>query len=153
MFSTSCHYGLQAMLYIALHSSADKNVDSNQIAAEQDIPKHFLSKILQLLVREKLLFSMKGPTGGFRLSRPSEKITLIQIIAAIDGLDVFTQCGIGFRKCSDTNPCPIHNEYKAVRERVREVFENKTLYELTHDVENGNSIVSLRKPLATRERL
>lgn len=146
MFSTSCHYGLQAMLYIALHSSLNKNVDLNQIALEQDIPKHFLSKILQLLVRHKLLVSMKGPTGGFRLSRPSDEITLIEIIAAIDGLDVFTQCGLGFKKCDDKHPCPIHHDYKIVRNRARDLFERKTLQELTEDIESGDSIVNLRKP-------
>ena len=150
MFSTSCHYGLQAMLYIALHSTADKNVDLNQIASEQDIPKHFLSKILQLLVRNKLLLSMKGPTGGFRLNRPADKITLIEIIAAIDGLDVFTQCGIGFKKCSDSNPCPIHHDFKIVRERVKNLFETKTLYQLTRDIENGDSIVNLKKPVVQK---
>ncbi|MGF1671072.1 MAG: RrF2 family transcriptional regulator [Balneolaceae bacterium] len=145
MFSTSCHYALQAMLYIALHSSEDKNVDLKQIAHEQGIPKHFLSKILQLLVKNKLLISMKGPTGGFRLNRPSDKITLIEIIEAIDGLDVFTQCGIGFKKCNDSNPCPIHHDFKKVREKVRSLFQEKTLRELTEDIKTGDSIVSLSK--------
>ncbi|MDZ7756965.1 Rrf2 family transcriptional regulator [Rhodohalobacter sp.] len=147
MFSTSCHYGLQAMIYIALHSTNDKNVDLGQIAEKQDIPKHFLSKILQMLVKNGLLNSMKGPTGGFSLSRPADDITLIEVIDAIDGLDVFTQCGIGFKRCDDDHPCPIHNEYKQVRNNIRELFENKTLLELSEDIESGDSIVSLGKPL------
>lgn len=145
MFSTSCHYGLQAMLYIAFHASEGENIDLNQIASEQDIPKHFLSKILQLLVKQKLLVSMKGPTGGFRLSKPADSITLIEIIDAIDGMAVFTQCGIGFKQCDDDHPCPIHEEYKGVRNRVRNLFESKTLKELTEDVQSGDSIVSLKK--------
>jgi len=147
MFSTSCHYGLQAMIYIALHSTNDKNVDLGQIAEKQDIPKHFLSKILQMLVKNGLLNSMKGPTGGFSLSRPADEITLIEVIDAIDGLDVFTQCGIGFKRCDDDHPCPIHHEYKQVRNNIRELFENKTLLELSEDIESGDSIVSLGKPL------
>lgn len=146
MFSTSCHYGLQAMIYIALHSEEGKNIDLNQIAAELDIPKHFLSKILQMLVKQKLLVSMKGPTGGFQLNESPENIALIEVIDAIDGLDVFTQCGIGFKKCSDAHPCPIHNDFKIVRDRVQELFEKKTLRELSEDIESGDSIVSLGKP-------
>jgi Rrf2 family transcriptional regulator, iron-sulfur cluster assembly transcription factor len=148
MFSTSCHYGLQAMIYIALHSTDGKNVDLGQIAEKQEIPKHFLSKILQMLVKNGLLNSMKGPTGGFSLSRPADDITLIEVIDAIDGLDVFTQCGIGFKKCDDDHPCPIHNEYKHVRNNIRELFENKTLLELSEDIKSGESIVSLGKPLS-----
>ncbi|TVR15263.1 MAG: Rrf2 family transcriptional regulator [Balneolaceae bacterium] len=147
MFSTSCHYGLQAMIYIALHSTKDKNVDLGQISAELDIPKHFLSKILQMLVKEKLLTSMKGPTGGFNLNHHPKEITLIQIIDAIDGLDVFTQCGIGFKKCNDSQPCPIHHDFTKVREKVKRLFQEKSLQQLTEDIKTGDSIVSLGKPV------
>lgn len=145
MFSTSCHYGLQAMLYIAMYSSPDKNVGLTEIADNQEIPKHFLSKILQELVRFSLIDSMKGPNGGFKLRRKAEDIALIEIIEAIDGLDVFTQCGIGFKKCSDDHPCPIHHEFKKVRNRVEDLFRNKTLKELTEDVERGESIINMQK--------
>lgn len=150
MFSTSCDYGLQAMLFLALHYSEDKNIDLTSISEELDIPKHFLSKILQVLVKHKLLVSMKGPTGGFRLNRAPADITLIEIIEAIDGLDIFNECGIGFKKCNDENPCPIHYEYKEVRNKIRNLFKNKTLQELTEDVESGESIVSLgHKPTSS----
>lgn len=145
MFSTSCHYGLQAMLYIAYHHTVDKNIELKQIAEDQGIPKHFLSKILQQLVRHDLLVSMKGPTGGFRLNLPAEDISLIEIVDAIDGLDIFTQCGIGFKECDDDQPCPIHNDFKGVRNQVRELFETKSLKDLVEDVNLGNSIVGLKK--------
>jgi Rrf2 family transcriptional regulator, iron-sulfur cluster assembly transcription factor len=143
MFSTSCHYGLQAMLYIAVNGVEGKHIDLRQIADEQDIPRHFLSKIMQQLVRDGLVVSMKGPTGGFRLNMPPEKISLLQIVDAIDGMDVFTQCGMGFKKCNDKKPCPIHHEYKKVRERIEELFRSQTLKKLTEDVRRGESIISL----------
>lgn len=145
MFSASCHYGLQAMFYIASHSSEDNNVDLNTIAHEKDIPKHFLSKILQLLVKNKLLISMKGPNGGFRLSRPADDITLIEIVEAIDGLDIFNQCGIGFRDCDENDPCPIHTDYKRIRDRVRYLFETKTLEALTKDVLDGDLLAKIKE--------
>jgi Rrf2 family transcriptional regulator, iron-sulfur cluster assembly transcription factor len=147
MFSTSCHYGLQAMIYIALHSSEEENVDLGKIADNQDIPKHFLSKILQVLVKHKLLTSMKGPKGGFKLNAPADEITLIEIIEAIDGLDVFHQCGIGFKQCDDNHPCPIHHDFKPVRDKVEKLFIEKTLQELTEDIKTGDSIISLKTPL------
>jgi Rrf2 family protein len=147
MFSTSCQYGLQGMLYIAMHSSKDDNVGLIEIAENQEIPRHFLSKILQQLVKAGLLESMKGPNGGFKLSKKPEKITLLQIIKAIDGLDVFTQCGIGFKKCSDDHPCPIHHDYKKVRDKVYELFKKKTLKEVIYEAEHGEGIISLNKKL------
>lgn len=143
MFSTSCHYGLQAMLYIAMHSSDDKNIGLKVIAEGQDIPRHFLSKILQKLVKNNLLLSMKGPTGGFSLAKNPEDITLIEIIEAIDGLGVFNKCGIGFKQCNDKKPCPIHDEYKKVRKQVENLFKSKNLQNLIEDVKEGNSIISI----------
>lgn len=145
MFSTSCHYGLQAMLYIAFHHSESKNIELKQIAEDQGIPKHFLSKILQQLVRNDLLVSMKGPTGGFNLKLPPDQISLIEVVDAIDGLDIFTKCGIGFKECDDNRPCPIHDEFKIVRNQVRGLFESKSLADLVEDVKTGNSIVGLKK--------
>lgn len=133
------------MIYIACHSTEDINVELSEIAEEQDIPKHFLSKILQLLVKHKLLESMKGPTGGFKLSRPSREVTLLEVVEAIDGLDIFNQCGIGFKECDQTDPCPIHHDYKRIRERVYHLFKNKTLEGLAEDIKNGKSIVELDK--------
>lgn len=147
MFSTSCQYGLQGMLYIAMHSSKDKNVGLIDIAENQEIPRHFLSKILQQLVKAGLLESMKGPNGGFKLSKKPENITLLHIIKAIDGLDVFTQCGIGFKKCSDEHPCPIHHDFKVVRDKVYELFKEKTLKELVYEAEHGEGIISLNRKL------
>lgn len=146
MFSASCHYGLQAMFYIAVHSTDEKNVDLKEIAEQQNIPKHFLSKILQLLVKNKLLVSMKGPTGGYKLNRPADEITLIEIVDAIDGLDIFDQCGIGFRKCNPDKPCPIHTDYKKIRDRVYHLFENKTLVTLNKEINNGDSMIKLINP-------
>jgi len=145
MFSTSCHYGLQAMLYIAFHHTQDNNIELKLIAEDQGIPKHFLSKILQQLVRNDLLVSMKGPTGGFSLKSSPDQIRLIEIVDAIDGLGIFTKCGIGFKECNDNRPCPIHDEFKTVRNQVRELFESKSLSELVEDVKTGNSFVGLKK--------
>jgi len=131
------------MLYIAMHSSEKKNIELKVIAEEQDIPRHFLSKILQQLVKNDLLVSMKGPTGGFRLSKSPEKITLIEIIESIDGLGVFNKCGIGFKQCNDKKPCPIHDEYKKVRAQVEHLFRSKNLQDLVKDVEEGNSIITI----------
>lgn len=146
MFSASCHYGLQAMFYIAHNATDEKNIDLSEIAEAQNIPKHFLSKILQMLVKRKLLVSMKGPTGGYKLNRPAEDITLIEIVEAIDGLDIFKQCGIGFKMCDPDDPCPIHTEYKRIRDRVYQLFSEKSLVRLSEDIKKGDRMVKFVKP-------
>lgn len=149
MFSASCHYALQAMFYIALHSSKERNVDLGEIAEEKSIPKHFLSKILQMLVKHKLLLSMRGPSGGFRLNRDPNDITLLEIVEIIDGLEIFDQCGIEYKPCDASNPCPIHDEYSTHRECVYDLFKRKTLEGFTEDLKKGEPIVGIDHPSTT----
>ena len=144
MFSKSCEYGLQALIYISLHSDTKRKVGLKEIAENQEIPLHFLSKILQLVVKHKLIGSMKGPNGGFYFVKSPLKITLMDIVKMIDSTDIFDRCGIGLKACSDKNPCPIHHEFKLVKEQIKQVLANKTLDELSHDIKQGNSIISFK---------
>lgn len=142
MFSRTCQYALQAVLYISLHGKEGSAVKSQEIADSQNIPPHFLGKILQTLVKYNVLKSIKGPTGGFILNEGQEKLTMLEIVRIIDGFDIFDQCGIGLKACSDENPCPIHNDYKVVKNKIRQLLSRKTITTLCKDVENGKSIVS-----------
>lgn len=145
MFSASCHYAMQAMYFIALNSTEERNVDLGEIADGKNIPKHFLSKILQLLVKNKLLHSMRGPNGGFRLSRDPKEITLLEIVEVIDGLEIFDQCGIEYKPCDAKQACPIHDEYSAHRDCVYELFKSKTLDRFAEDLQNGVPISGVNR--------
>ncbi|MDA0195611.1 MAG: Rrf2 family transcriptional regulator [Bacteroidetes bacterium] len=144
MFSKSCQYALQAILYITLHSKNGSTVGLKEIAASQKIPIHFLSKILQNLVKHKILASTKGPNGGFVLNKSPNRLKLIKIVEITDGLDIFDLCGIGLKVCSDDTPCPIHFEYKVVKNKTKELLNTKTVSELCEDVEKGQSIVTYK---------
>ncbi len=144
MFSRSCEYALQSILYITLHSKNSQAIGLKQISDSQKIPLHFLSKVLQQLVRQKILNSVKGPNGGFTLGISPDKLRLIEVVHTIDGSGIFDRCGIGFKTCSDQTPCPIHFEYKKVKERIRNLLTEKTLAELCQDVEAGQSIVTYK---------
>jgi Rrf2 family protein len=144
MFSKSCEYALQAVIYIALFGKKGKNVGLKAIAESQDIPLHFLSKILQLLVRNDILVSIKGPNGGFALKRNPNKLYLKEIVEITDGPAIFDRCGIGLKQCSDESPCPVHFEFKIVKDKIRSLLETKSVRDLIEDIEAGNSIVAFR---------
>jgi Rrf2 family protein len=125
-----------------LHEGERKAVKIKEISDSQNIPIHFLGKILQILVKHKVLGSMKGPNGGFVIAKKQENLTLLEIVRIIDGLEIFEQCGIGLKVCSDKNPCPIHNDYKVVKKNIKNLLAKKTIKRLCKDVEKGKSIVS-----------
>ncbi|MGD9110374.1 MAG: Rrf2 family transcriptional regulator [Phycisphaerales bacterium] len=82
--SRSTGYALLAVGYIAKHSD-EKIILSQTISKEYDIPLEYLLKILQQLVRANVLRSKRGPRGGFSLAQTPKKISMLQIIEAVDG--------------------------------------------------------------------
>ncbi len=82
--SRSTGYALLAVGYIAQHK--DKGIILSQtISKEYKIPLEYLLKIMQQLVRANILRSKRGPRGGFSLAKPPKKITMLQVIEAVDG--------------------------------------------------------------------
>ncbi len=105
IFSKKCEYGIQAVLYLAAHLS-ENVIPSDEIAKSLGIPKEFVSKILQSLTESGIVESKKGKNGGFTLAKAPEKIRLIDVVAAIDGLDIFSSCVLGFPNCSPDQSMP-----------------------------------------------
>ena len=136
MFSKSCQYAVQAILYITLNAKYKNAIGLKEIADSQNIPIHYLSKIMQLLVKHKILSSITGPKGGFRLNKSPDKLKLIRIVRIVDGLDMLEQCSLGIKKCSDKAPCPIHDDYKIIRDHIKALWSSKTITQLCSDIEN-----------------
>jgi len=128
MFSKTCEYGMRAMIYIAKCSADGYMVGVEEIATETNTPKHFVSKILQILAKENLVASAKGPKGGFYLL--PKKVTLADIVIALEGKTFFTGCAMGLARCSEKNPCPMHHHFIIVRDQLTAALESNTLTEI-----------------------
>jgi Rrf2 family iron-sulfur cluster assembly transcriptional regulator len=138
MLSNTCKYALSAVLYLAVNSEDGHKVGLKQISKELDIPTPFLGKILQTLAKHKLLFSTKGPNGGFTLGKKPEDILLMDIVQVIDGMDVFHRCVIGVKYCSEQkNHCALHTRYAKFGDEIRSIFEVETIEQLALDIKAG----------------
>lgn len=126
IFSKKCEYGLQAVLYMAAKEQGCV-CPSEDIAKKLKIPKEFVSKILQSLTESGIVESKKGKSGGFLLAKHPSKIRLIDIVAAIDGLDLFDNCVLGFPDCSPDKPCPVHNKWGELRTKAYEMLDAETV--------------------------
>lgn len=136
LLSKSCVYGIRAAIYIASESENDY-ISISQVAKELNLSPHFLTKILQELTSVNLLLSHKGPRGGVKFARDTKDIKLIEIIGAIDGLDLFTECALGLEGCGVYKPCPLHESWTAHRGALRELFEEENLHDLAQNVKNA----------------
>lgn len=125
------------MLFVAQKSKAGLRVGVKEIARSIDSPEPFIAKILQDLGKRGMISSAKGPHGGFYLEEAAFKFSLADVVYAIDGNKVFTECGLGLSKCMDKKPCPIHDEFAVIRKQMKTMLQNATLGNLTHAIEVG----------------
>ena len=130
VLSKSCHYGLRAVLYISRHTR-DGHVPIHEITEQLDLSFHFVTKILQRLTRAGLLLSCKGPKGGVKLARPAHEISLRDLVEAIEGTELFNGCLLGLNKCHGDEPCPTHEEWAPLRDKMTLLFEKTTLAKLS----------------------
>lgn len=123
------------MIYIAQKSKDGSRVGIKEIALGIDSPEHFIAKILQDLGKRGLVQSAKGPNGGFYHDSQTLGCSLANVVRAIDGDKLFTGCGLGLKECSESHPCPIHHQFKKVRNEMTEILENAKMGELSEGLE------------------
>ena len=131
MLSNTCKYAIRAVIYLAVNEKKDKKIGIKVISKELDLPTPFLGKILQMLTKNKLLDSTKGPHGGFSLAKKADKISLLDIVKIVDGLDFFHTCLIGVKVCEDDPKkmelCPFHDKLDTLRDEMYEQFKKLTI--------------------------
>jgi Rrf2 family protein len=139
MLSNTCKYAIRAVIYLAVNCEPGSNIGIKRISKDLDIPTPFLGKILQLLAKHKILTSIKGPNGGFGLSKSTKGVSLIEVVDVIDGVDVFHKCVVGVKYCREQeSPCALHSRYAELREEIRKIFETVTIKELSQDIKAGS---------------
>jgi len=138
MFSKACEYGIKATIYIATQSLQGRRVSLKEIAEKVDSPTAFTAKILHQLAKNNLLVSTKGPAGGFQIEKERiDEIKLADIVFAIDGDSIYEGCGLGLEKCNAHKPCPVHDKFVVIRDELKQMLQNTSLYELTTGLEVG----------------
>lgn len=129
IFSKKCELALQAVLFLSTHKTG-KLFNALEVSKEVKQPKEFVSKMLQILTASGIVGSKKGKNGGFYLAKLPKDIKLLDIVEAIDGLDVFNNCVLGFPGCSVSEPCPVHDKWGELRENAYKMLSEETLEDL-----------------------
>lgn len=109
-----------------------------EVANAIQSPEAYTSKILQQLTRKKIIISEKGPAGGFSMDEKNlNQVKLSSIVSAIDGDSVYTRCGLGLDQCGEKMPCPVHNQFKVIRNNLKKMLETTTVKSLALQLEKG----------------
>ena len=150
IFSRRCELGIQATLYLSTLNTQEW-VRVGEIAEKLQIPKEFIAKILQELCSPGIIESRKGRQGGFRLRRPSNRITLYDILVALDGDSIFKSCVLGFPSCSSEHTCPVHDMWSKVNQETARMLTDETIDQFKGKITDKVMSLQLNKPVIGNE--
>ncbi|MGA2669533.1 MAG: Rrf2 family transcriptional regulator [Ignavibacteria bacterium] len=129
--SKKVEYGLIAVKHIAEEGKINP-CSAKEISEEYKIPYELLSKILQKLTREKILYSIQGIKGGYKLSKKPEKISLSSVMTAIEGNSYILDCGLHDDpgSCKIYSTCSINNPLQKIQKGISRFFNTTKVSEI-----------------------
>jgi len=121
-------YAVRCVLYLAREKDHIANV--SEIAHAMHIPKTFLAKILQRLIRKGIIGSLRGMHGGFKLAKKNTDISLLDIMEAIQGPASINVCAVDSKKCQLSSLCTVHPVWVDIRKHVENRLSKETIDKL-----------------------
>ena len=142
-------YGLRAMIDLASWTQERNLVPIKEIAEREHIPVKFLEQILLTMKNAGLVSSRMGASGGYYLARPTDQITLGQIIRLLDGPLAPIRCvsQMAYEPCScpDETSCGLRSVMFEVRNAISDILDHKTLADVVHREESKETLVQEKK--------
>jgi Rrf2 family transcriptional regulator, nitric oxide-sensitive transcriptional repressor len=127
MLSQTVDYALRAVVHLA--SERPKACTNEKIAEATRVPRQYLSKVMHSLVRSGIVNSQRGPNGGFTLNKPDRKLTVYEVVQAVDPIQRIRECPLGL-KTHGPNLCPLHRRLDAAMALVEQAFRESTVEEI-----------------------
>ena len=136
-FSKTTEYALKILSYMAVDETRLYSAD--EIFNELNIPYRYLRKQLTLLSKSKLITSIQGKYGGYKISRNLTDISLLDIIVASGDKQLSDNCFFGFSDCAFQKKCSFHDKWDNVRNEINMVLTSTTLSKLKKDGPFGHT--------------
>jgi len=127
-FFKSSEYAIRCLVFMA---TADRELcPVTRLSTELDIPYKFLGRLMGRLREAGFVESVRGKNGGYRIAQPLNKIRLEQIVDSVEGLESYDRCILGFERCDEDNPCPMHKFWIGPRQSIQRMMANVTLAQM-----------------------
>ncbi len=124
----SSEYAIRCLVYMA---TAEFDLCPVQrLSAELNIPFKFLGRLMGRLREAGFVESVRGKNGGYRIAKPLTEIRLEQIVDTVEGLETYDRCILGFERCDEDNPCPMHEFWAGPKESIQQMMVDVTLAEM-----------------------
>ena len=143
--SKKSDYALIAMAHLAARPDSNGSSSAREISETYSIPLELLAKILQRLVRAKLLVSVQGTRGGYRLARPAASISVADVIQSVDGPVTVTACSPDDHACDQFGTCSIRDPLWKIKNRILETLTTVSVAELGADAAQAAALTPAPK--------
>ena len=141
ILSKSFGYALRSVLYMAAVQEEKKIIQLQEIARQLDVPKHFLGKVMKRLAKQGIIDSSKGHAGGYALNETTLSVPIVEILNLIEGEELLLTCVIGFKKCNESNPCPLHHQFATTKKQILNMFSETKIGDLLKDKDDKPSFI------------
>jgi Rrf2 family transcriptional regulator, iron-sulfur cluster assembly transcription factor len=125
-------YAIRGIIYLARQAEG-KVVLISEIAEATDVPQTFLAKIFQNFAKIGLVNSFRGTGGGFTLGRPASRITLREVVEAVEGPIMPNRCLTGTGSCEFGDTCTVHPVWRQVQTQIVQVLDGVTIEQLAKE--------------------
>ena len=158
IFSNPSEYAIRALSELVLVAADPVQTSGrkpgyvmlDRLVENASLPREFLAKIFRQLVEGGILLSAKGPGGGFALARTAHEITLLNIIEAVDGTSRTDGCVVGLSRCDDSMPCPQHDLFKPIRQRLKAYLATTTLADTAASLRDKRASIAKNVPVVAK---
>jgi len=127
-FQKTTEYALRVMVF--LWNNKGELYSVNRLYKLLNIPYKYLGRLMHSLAEAGFLEVVQGKMGGFQINPAKSTIYLYEIIGAIEGLDNYERCVLGFQECSGENPCSLHHVWLQHQQNLKEMIYNVSLNDL-----------------------
>jgi len=131
--STAATYAVRALVQLAAYD-VDDPVRGRDLAEAAGIPRQYLTKVMQPLIKEGLVCATRGRNGGYKFVRPPSRISIASVVRAVDGPNVFAGCVLARGPCRQAGRCPIHAKWSHLSRRIAQFVELTTIGDLAAEV-------------------
>ena len=127
MLALSRTAGHAILALSCLEEAADRWVVARDIVGRVNVPGPYIAKVLHALAKAGVIHAKRGYCGGFMLARPSDQVSIAEIVDAVEGANWLGGCMLGWAVCTDDRACSLHTFCKAERAKIRARLEKLTL--------------------------
>jgi Rrf2 family protein len=129
--SNTSEYALRILIYMG--KDVQRMYSAKQLVEALKISDKYLRRLMTDLTKSGIVSSIQGRDGGYMIAKKPEEIKLADIIEAIEGMDKYTGCLLGFENCSDENPCALHSSLGPIRQEFFRVFTQKSISDMDYN--------------------